>query len=135
MEVWLSLCSEQKYLNKSVLFRFLLLTLTSPLINTGASTCLKVSSSRHSDSFESSSKNLLSFPRVGRYTAMWILSGQYGGSNISGRKEEENTGWIEIYGSCSIFHKDMVPPFAFDFVRGSSGSYLSSELREHLYSP
>ena len=66
---------------------------------------------------------------------MWMLRGENGGSKIIGRNEDEDTGKIETNGSCSNFHMAIVPPCALDFKRGSSGSYLSSEFSEHLYSP
>ena len=52
-----------------------------------------------------------------------------------GRNAVEDTGCMVTYGSCWIFHKARVPPMALDLTWGSSGSYLSAELREHLYSP
>ena len=54
---------------------------------------------------------------------------------MSGRKADEDTGCIETKGSCSSFHMAKVPPCALDLTSGSSGSYLSSELSAHLYSP
>ena len=64
-----------------------------------------------------------------------MLSGEKGGSNIKGRKADEETGWMDTKGSCSTFHKANVPPCALDLTRGSSGSNLSAELREQKYSP
>ena len=82
------------------------------------------------DRLESSSRNPDSRPRVGRYTAMWILRGESGGWKMTGKKAAEDTGKMVMCGSCWTFHKAMVPPLALDLRRGSSGSNLSAELRE-----
>ena len=106
------------------------LALKSPLRYTGAPGWASASSPIVIDKLESSSKNLDSWPRVGRYTAIWILRGESGGWKMTGRKAAEETGKMVICGSCWTFHRAKVPPLALDLISGRSGSNLSAELRE-----
>ena len=61
---------------------------------------------------------------------MWMLLIDPGGWKITGRKELDETGMTEIYGSNLDFQRTIVPPLAFAFMRGSSGSNLSSVFAE-----
>ena len=62
--------------------------------------------------------------------------GRPGMERTIGRKlEEENLEKGETYWSRFFFQRIMVPPFALDLTRGSSGSFRSSELRKEEYSP
>ena len=64
---------------------------------------------------------------------MWTVSGEFGGWNSIGRDEVVVTGHTDTNGSNDLFHKIRVPPLVRDFTKGSSGSYLSAEFKEALY--
>ena len=81
-------------------------------------------------SLESSAIYSESLPAVGRYKAIWMLTVQFGSSNMIGRKEEVSVIWMLIKGSRYFLHNIKVPPFALDDTRGISGLCRSSELSE-----
>ena len=95
----------------------------------------KSSSSSVLRSLASSAIYWESWPAVGRYIPMWMLTLQLGSSRIIGRKEDVSVMYVEMKGSKELFHITRVPPFALDDIRGSSGLCRSSEFREAQYSP
>ena len=52
-----------------------------------------------------------------------------------GRNAEDDTGQTVIHGSCIFFQRTRVPPLAFAFTKGSSGSCMSLEFRANEYDP
>ena len=86
------LCSEQKKFSRLVLGRLELLTLKSPLRNTGVSGCFSRSSSIQTVRAERSSINSLSSPDVGMYIDIWMVFGRLGGLKIRGRNDGDVAG-------------------------------------------
>ena len=96
--------------------------LASPLMKTVASGTFS--------RLDSSSINSPSMPLVGRYMVICIVGGRFGGLRSSTRNLLELTSTILTNGSYSFFQRTSTPACARDLVSGSSGSSLSSELRE-----
>ena len=84
---------------------------------------------------ERSSINSLSSPAVGKYTAIWMVFGRLGGLSTMGRKDDDDTKWLDMYGSRSLLHITMVPPKQREVLNAKSQSCKSAEFSEEKYSP
>ena len=114
---------------------FFSLEFASPRRKITGSANFRSSSSSVLRSLASSAIYWESWPAVGRYIAMWMLTLEFGSSRMIGRKEEVSVMCVEMKGSKELFHMTRVPPFAFDDIKGSSGSCRSSKFNEAQYSP
>ena len=61
---------------------------------------------------------------------MWMVGSKFGGVNSRGKKDVDLTGIVVTYGSSSLSHMIMVPPWLLDNLKGRSGSYRSEEFKD-----